>query len=106
MKWTKGNWRVEDNFFITAPNGKSERVIIAEIKGYEYFSAILGKKKSTEMLKANAILMSNAPAMFEFIRAIYEQLENNGEYSKFINRAENIIARIEKTNLTCSNRNL
>jgi len=47
------------------------------------------------MLKANAILMSNAPAMFEFIRAIYEQLEDNGEYSKFINRAENIIASIE-----------
>ena len=98
MKWTKGDWQIEGEFFITAPNvdGKTGRVTIAEIKGHEYFSALLGKTKANEMLKANAIIMTNAPAMFEFIRAIYERLEDNGEYSKYISWAENIIARIER----------
>lgn len=97
--WSKGDWRVEDNFSISAPrvDGNVGRVTIAGMKGFEYFSTLLGRKKAKEMLMANAILMSNSPVMFEFIYSIYEELQSDDDYKylKFINWAERIIARVK-----------
>ncbi len=97
--WSKGDWRVENNFSISAPrvDGNVGRVTIAGMKGFEHFSTLLGKKKAKEMLMANARIMSNSPVMFEFIYAIYEELQSDDDYKylKFINWAERIIARVK-----------
>jgi len=97
--WSKGDWRVEDNFSISAPrvDGNVGRVTIAGMKGFNHFSALLGRKKAKEMLMANARIMSNSPVMFEFIYSIYEELQSDDDYKylKFINWAERIIARVK-----------
>ena len=99
MEWSKGDWRVEDNFSISAPrvDGNIGRITIAGMKGFNHFSALLGNKKAKEMLMANARIMSNSPVMFEFIYAIYEELQSDDDYKylKFINWAEQIIARVK-----------
>ena len=98
MNFSKGDWKVEEGFCITAPriDGKSGRVNIADIRGFEYFSAIFGERAATEIIKSNALVMANAPTMFEFIRAVFETLEDNGEYGNLISWAGNIIARVER----------
>ena len=83
-------------YYRSSRRWQSSRVTIAEVKGYEYFSALLGEERANEMLKANVAVMANAPTMFEFVRAVFEQLEDNGEYGNLISWAENIIARVER----------
>jgi len=102
MEWTKSDWQVEDNFSISAPrvDGEIGRVTIAGMKGFEYFSRLLGNKKAKETLMANARIMSNSPVMFDFIHAIYEALQSDDDprYWNFINWAERIIARVKGQN--------
>jgi len=40
--WSKGDWRVEDNFSISAPrvDGNVGRVTIAGMKGFNHFSCL------------------------------------------------------------------
>jgi hypothetical protein len=91
MKWTKGNWRVADDFseVTTSPVGVLE--------GSKCICKISFFDKTTKEVQANARLIATAPEMLELLKQIDESMSIR-ELDELLIKACDIIKKAEGAN--------